>query len=134
MKEKFYQFMQGRYGADQFSRFLSYVALALALLLLLFGKSLPAVSMLVPLAVIAYSYFRAFSKNIAARARENQKYLSLTGGMRRSLTKLKNHTFGTKTHKYFTCSSCKTELRVPKRKGKIKVRCPKCGAEYIKRT
>lgn len=134
MKEKFQKFMQGRYGADAFSQFLSYVALVLTILILIFGGSYSTTLIVIPLAIIIYSYFRAFSKNTYKRAGENQKFLNATAGIRQFFVRLKNHTIGTKTHKYFTCKQCKTELRVPKRKGKIKVRCPKCGAEYIKRT
>lgn len=39
-----------------------------------------------------------------------------------------------KTHAYFTCPKCNTQLRVPKGKGKIKITCPKCGEQFIKRT
>ncbi len=39
-----------------------------------------------------------------------------------------------KTYAYYRCPKCSTELRVPKGRGKIKIRCPKCGEEFIKRT
>lgn len=39
-----------------------------------------------------------------------------------------------KTHRFFKCAQCKAALRVPRGKGKIKVRCPKCGAEALRKT
>ncbi len=39
-----------------------------------------------------------------------------------------------KLYKYYKCPKCKTELRVPKGKGKIKIKCPKCQEQFIKRT
>lgn len=41
---KFMQFMQGRYGADKFSQFLSGVILVLIILELIFRKSSPVVA------------------------------------------------------------------------------------------
>ena len=37
-------------------------------------------------------------------------------------------------YKFFRCPSCRTLLRVPKGKGKIKVVCRKCGNSFIKKT
>ena len=39
-----------------------------------------------------------------------------------------------KVYAYYRCPKCRTELRVPRGKGKIKIKCPKCGEEFIKRT
>ena len=39
-----------------------------------------------------------------------------------------------KIYKYYRCPKCNTELRVPRGKGKIKIKCPKCQEEFIKRT
>ncbi len=39
-----------------------------------------------------------------------------------------------KIYAYYKCPKCRAELRVPRGKGKIKIKCPKCGEEFIKRT
>lgn len=39
-----------------------------------------------------------------------------------------------KTHCFFKCPKCNTELRVPKGKGKIIITCPKCGEKFEERT
>ena len=69
MKEKFIRFMAGRYGADQFSRFLSFVALAL-IVLNLFVRS--NVLWILGLAALVLTYVRMFSKNFARRRKENE--------------------------------------------------------------
>ena len=39
-----------------------------------------------------------------------------------------------KNYIYFKCKNCKQELRIPKGKGKIKVICPHCKHEEIKKS
>lgn len=82
MKEKLIRFMQGRYGVDQFTRFLMGVALA-CMIISLFTRN--AVWSFLILLVLVYSYFRMFSKNIQKRYAENQKYLQMTAGIRKKM-------------------------------------------------
>lgn len=132
LKEKYQRFMRGRNGIDAYSQFLSIFAVVFILLGLVLrgGRWLS----LVAVAVIGYSYYRTFSRNLAARSRENAAYLRKRGVLRSGVMSAKRRLFGTKTHRYFRCEQCGTELRVPRKKGKIKVRCPKCKHEMIKRT
>lgn len=74
MKEKFYRFMQGRYGADELSKFLSGLAMVLIILNLITRNSIFNLLFWV---CLIYSYFRMFSKNHSARYAENQKFLGL---------------------------------------------------------
>ena len=131
MKEKINKFMQGRYGVDQLSVFMTYFAILLLLVLFLLNK---ADWSWLAMIIVLISYMRLMSRDIGKRSKENAKYMAITRNFTGSLKKMKNHIVGTKDHKYFTCDSCKTELRIPKKKGKIKVKCPKCGKEFIKRT
>ncbi|MBS6397063.1 MAG: hypothetical protein KH452_07925 [Clostridiales bacterium] len=131
MKEKFYRFMQGRYGQDQFSKFLIYAALGCILLNFLVRSNL--VYWLAWILII-YGYFRIFSKNHAARYAENQKYLNATARVRYWLDQQKKLAQERRIHHIYTCPKCKQKIRIPKGKGKIMVRCPKCGNEFQKRS
>lgn len=131
MRERFYRFMQGRYGQDDFARFLLGVTMAC-----LFLNFLVRSRMLVFLACILlfYTYFRMFSKNHQARYEENQKYLNATARARYWLEQQKKLSGERKYHHIYTCPKCRQKIRIPRGKGKIMVRCPKCRHEFQKRS
>ena len=132
MKERLRQFMQGRYGADQLSRFGSILGLII-ILAGLFTK----VKMILYIGWAIYIYFgiyRVFSKNITKRRAENYKFLMLVNTIysqsRIAIKRLKD----LKTHKYFNCPNCRQKLRVPRHKGKISITCPVCKSEFIRKS
>lgn len=130
MREKFYRFMQGRYGNDRFNQFLMILALV-CLVISLFG---PNIFYLFALAAIAYSYFRMFSRKIYARSAENQRYLKMEGRVRGFLSGQKKELAQRKNYHIYKCPNCKQKIRIPRGHGKIEVRCPKCSTCFIKRS
>jgi len=123
--------MYGRYGSDQFSRFTSVVCMILLILTLFIHNSL---IYFLALALLFYTYFRVFSRNISKRSEENQKYLNIYYKCMGKINYLKARIKDSKTHRVFKCPSCGQKIRVPKGKGKISIKCPKCRIEFIKRT
>lgn len=131
MREKLVHFMQGRYGADQLSRFLMGLGFVFMLLSLFHRHRIWSILLLL---VIICCYFRLFSKNIPARYAENQKYLQLTAGVRRKWATVKRDMAVRKTHHIYRCPGCKQKIRIPRGRGKIAVRCPKCSMEFIRKS
>jgi hypothetical protein len=125
------RFMYGRYGFDQYSRALVFIAFFVSLLAVIV-RFTPLI--LLSYLVLIYSIFRTLSRNISKRTQENMVYYKIAGALKNKLKNLKLTLIGTKTHKYYRCSHCKQTIRVPKGKGKICITCPKCRAEFIKRT
>ena len=39
-----------------------------------------------------------------------------------------------KEYKIFVCNKCQQMIRVPRGKGKIEIRCPKCGNRFVKKS
>lgn len=130
MREKFARFMMGRYGVDQFGKFLS---VAIFILLILGAFTHPIIYTLGIVGLI-YMYFRVFSKNYAKRSAENQWYLKKSYAVRNWFGKQKRMFKLKKTHKIFKCPTCSQKIKVPKGKGKIEIRCTKCGTKFIKRS
>ena len=131
MKEKFIRFMYGRYGIDLFSKCLIYIGVGITLITMLFNSSL---LYFIGLGLIGYSYFRIFSKNISKRYAENQFFLNKTSGIRKKLSSWKQQGIQKKTHHIYSCPSCQQKIRVPRGKGKIEIRCPKCSTTFVKRS
>ncbi|MGN0335750.1 MAG: hypothetical protein ACI4DV_08855 [Lachnospiraceae bacterium] len=131
MKEKFYRFMQGRYGSDEFSRFL--VGAGLVCAVLSFVTRFSLFYWLVWILLI-YSYYRMFSKNHAARYAENQKFLTLKNRWRYQWENQKRLHEQKKIYHIYRCPYCKQKIRIPKGKGTIIITCPKCKEEFGKRS
>lgn len=122
MKDRLTNFLRGRYGPDALTKFLMYFAIII--LMLYYVTKIEALS-IISLAILLIANFRIFSKNIEKRSKENTRFLNLVKKITNPFLKFLN-----KDYKYFTCEFCKQDLRVPKGKGKINVKCPKCGKKY----
>ncbi len=139
MREKFMRFMYGRYGVDTLSKFLVGVALVIYLI-----SSFTQNTSLYYLswAFMIVSYFRIFSRNIYKRANENQQFLNRTVKIRsffntkvRGFINQKVYMFNQrKTHHIYKCPTCKQKIRIPRGKGRVEIRCPKCKSTFIKRS
>lgn len=130
-KNKMMQFMQGRYGADQMGQMLSAVSMVF-LIISLFSRN--QAWFLLAVIGIVYNYFRMFSKNISKRDAENQKYLKMTAGIRRKLASWKSQLAQHKIYHIYRCPGCKQKIRVPRGRGKIEIRCPKCNTRFVKKS
>ncbi|HIT90322.1 MAG TPA: hypothetical protein IAC41_07870 [Candidatus Merdenecus merdavium] len=133
MKEKIRRMMQGTYvlsyGVDPLNKFLEITGL-IFMLISIFTKGF-----LLPLLAwicIILSLYRSFSKNHMTRYKENQNFLKRTNGIRTFITSKKYMASQRLYHRIYTCPTCHQKIRVPKGKGKIEVRCPKCNTRFIK--
>ena len=126
--------MAGRYGADQFMRFLSGAALVLLIINLFVRGVVGQILYFLVLAVLVYNIFRMFSKNTAARYKENVAYLKVKNRVVGWYANLRRRIRESKTHRFYKCPTCKTTVRVPKGKGKIRITCPKCGASFVRKS
>lgn len=122
--------MVGRYGNDRLNQVLMIVAMV-ALVISFFG---PRLFYLIALLILIYAYFRMFSKNTYKRSMENNKYLQWEYKGKQFIAKKKRMFKQAKTHHIYQCPSCRQKIRVPRGKGRIEIRCPKCGQTFIKKS
>ena len=81
---------------------------------------------------MAYAFFRFFSANIPKRRAENRKFLEIWHTVTSRILPRKSK--GGIAYRYYTCSGCGQNLRVPAGKGMLTIRCPKCKKEFSKKT
>ena len=131
MREKFLHFMQGRYGADQLYRVM---LIGGAVLVILSNFIFEVFFLLLGWILVVLAFVRAFSKDYSRRYAENQKFLELTGKIRKVFGKQRYVMEQRKDYHIYTCPGCKQKIRIPRGKGKIEIRCPKCGTTFIKKS
>ncbi len=124
------RFMYGRNGTDQ----LNWAILVMYLVLWVIRILVSALDVTVAAMIIDVIMFllavvllwRTFSKNLAKRRAENQRFINWWWPIKNRFAAAKARK-ADKAHKYFTCKNCKTICRVPAGRGKIVITCPKCG-------
>ena len=131
IRYKLSQFMQGRYGVDNLSRFLS----AVLLVYLLVTMFLPfPYSSALSLVMVAVIYLRTFSRNIPKRYEENRKFLHLRDRVSSFFRNFRSDFAQRREYHIYKCPRCSQKIRIPRGKGRIMVRCPRCGDEFKKRS
>ena len=85
---------------------------------------------LIGMVFLLYFMFRCFSRNIAARTRENARYIALTAKPRAAWARFNTRWDQRKTTKFLKCPQCGQSLSMPKGKGTLKITCPKCRNQF----
>lgn len=130
---KFYMFLQGRYGNDELNNTL----FVLCIIIFIVSRFTPFyvgfILSLAELGILALIVFRFLSRNIYKRMAENKvilpAYRAVTDWFKLTYKRFRDG----RTHRYYKCPKCKAQLRVKNVKGKHTIRCPKCGNQFEKK-
>lgn len=126
--------MQGRYGADRLHRVLSWVYLAILIVSIFIARSVDIkiyyAVLLLGLAVLVFSFYRVFSKNIEKRRKENERWLTFENKIKKRFRILRDRWKFRKTHVFKKCPKCKAVLRLKRIKGTHSVTCPHCNETF----
>ena len=116
----FRNFMLGRYGSDK----LNGALLLTGIVLMLLGSIFKGLAFLTLLAYapLFWCIFRMYSRNLEARRRENAAFLNFFNHLK------------DRDHRYFRCPRCRQTVRVPRGRGKINIRCPKCNERFVRKS
>lgn len=137
MKAWFAKFMAGRYGGDEYGRFLSIIAIVLIVISVLISGLvgwLSSALWVIGFALILYCYYRMFSRDTARRSAENQKYLNNRYQLAVLKQQRKERNSQKADFKFYKCPKCGVLNRIPKGKGKIEITCPKCGEKFVRKS
>lgn len=124
--------MKDRFNIDEYGIFLIWLGIIFSLLAYFIHSSFLDTLALVN---VFYALFRFLSRNKSKRIAENLQFKQkVLNPVKKSLKGFKKESIGDKNFKYVSCPQCGQKLRVPKKKGKIKVRCPKCETKFDARS
>lgn len=126
-KERLQRFMYGRYGMDGLGRFILWAAIA-CMLLSWFIRGFNAIALL----LLVWGYFRMFSRNVQKRYQENCIYYRYVNKIKDFFKRQKTYIQQNRTHHIYKCPQCKQKIRIPRGKGRVAIRCKRCGTEFIK--
>ena len=128
---KLMQFMNGRYGMDQLGMATAIVYFITSVVLSFFRNPF---LQLIPYIFLVIFIWRAFSRKAAKRYAENQAFLRIWNPIWNWIKNPVKAFKEWRKYRYYSCPTCRQKLRVPRKRGKIRIRCPKCGTEFIKKT
>ena len=121
------RFMYGRYGMDKLNYAIFAVGIALGFINM-FVRS-PVITIFSWLALLLM-LLRSFSRNIYKRRKENEKFLKIWNYVKLKISLAIRRVKEAKTHRYRRCPHCRAMLRLPRRRGKHAVDCPRCHKEF----
>lgn len=124
-------YMKGRYGYDELSKVLILFGLILSLLSNFTGG---AILNMIALASTAFGGLRILSKEKGNRRKELQRYIEAKQVVTSHYRRLRNRWIQRKAYKITKCPSCKQKIRVPRGRKKIRITCPSCREQFIKKT
>ena len=126
-KQKLMSLMYGRYGVDE----LYYVLFALCVAITIantFVRS--AILYIIEILILFIMVYRSFSKKYAKRKRENDFFLGICRPIKNWFIYTKDRIRDRKTARYRKCTHCRAIIKLPNKKGKHTVVCPKCHERF----
>lgn len=122
-----YRFFNGRYGADSFEYFLFFLYAVLCILSAIWRS---VGCRILTWAVFGYIVYRMMSRNYAARRRENVRYLKIRSAVKIELKLLCDRLRHIKSARYRRCHHCHAIVKLPVKRGRHSVKCPKCSKSF----
>lgn len=131
MRDFLRKLLYGRYGVDQFS---TVIVICSVVLSLLYTFTHWGVLYILSTASMLYAIYRIFSRNFAKRQKENVMWMNYSVKLKKSFRKFVRRVKDFPHYKYYKCMNCKQTIRVPRGKGRVEIRCPKCGYSFRSKT
>ena len=130
-QRKVAEWLRGRNGSDELGTFISIIALTL-IIVNLFLRSF--ILSIIALVLVVYTFWRSLSKDLEARENEDGVFCEFLGPVLPWLRNPAQAASEARAYRHFKCPECGQRVRVPRGKGKIRVRCPKCSTKFDART
>lgn len=122
-KYKLMQFMAGRNGVDTLGFATMFIYFAVFAVNSFVGTVWLTV---LGFLIVVLAFYRMLSKDLLRRRRENARFQKGWNAVKGFFKQIGRRLKDIKTHRYRTCPGCKVTLRLPIRRGKNTVICPRC--------
>ena len=86
--------------------------------------------LLVGLLIAAYLFFRVFSRNLPARAKENEIFCRIFFALPNLVRGIWRKRVTDRKYMHSHCPSCGAKLRLERKRGDYNVTCPACGTRF----
>ena len=127
LRSRIERWMIGRNGPDELGMACTWLALILYIVAAVSGLRL---IYWVAIVLLIYSALRMGSRSVAARRNENQAFLAKAGPLGGWLRNPSAAMAEAHEYKHLKCPQCGRRMRVPRKKGKLRVTCPSCGHRF----
>ena len=127
LRTKFIRFMYGRYGVDQLYYAL-FAVWGVTAIINCFVNSV--ILSILGTALAVWMIWRSLSRNIQKRRAENERFLVLWKPVKSWLILQRDRIRDRKTARYRRCSHCRAIVKLPVKKGKHTVVCPRCRERF----
>lgn len=124
------QFFQGRNGVDKLCYFLI-IIYSLLCFVNIFARSF--IVTIISLVIAGFAIYRVLSRNITQRQKEARAFDSILNRIKYFFSILRQRFVQRKTYCFHSCPHCKANLRLPRKKGKHIVCCPRCKKDFSMR-
>ncbi|NLK67659.1 MAG: hypothetical protein GX283_00625 [Clostridiaceae bacterium] len=122
-RDKLTRFMYGRYGIDKLYYALAILSFVLLVINAFVHSSILSIIVWIILILMIY---RVLSKNIYKRQKENAIFIKAWNWLKSKILLAVRRIKEIRTHRYHRCPHCKAMLRLPRKRGKHTVQCPRC--------
>ena len=129
--QKLQRFMYGRYGVDRLFYVLFAVSLILSVIIRFITNPIAMIILYIAeTALLVIAMVRFFSRNIYRRRKEEEMLIKIWRQLKAPFRTFARNVKDYPTHIYRKCPYCKANLRLPRRRGKHTVNCPKCHERF----
>ena len=131
LRERLSAFFYGRYGHDKFNTALLVLYVILAVVnVIARGLFSVRIFFFLQWTVFFVVLFRALSRNIPARRKENEWFMKNFSGLIEWFKLLLKRIKDIKNKRYRRCPHCRATIRLPIKRGKHTVKCPSCHIDF----
>lgn len=145
-KQKMYKFFEGRNGIDQLYYFSMWLMVFLMVSDAIMQIFLPAewvgtliiglCMSLLTVTLFFWTMFRMMSRNLFKRRMENAAYLKICRAFKRffggnTSRRSKSRNMESAAYIFRDCTKCGATLRLPRKVGKNRVKCPRCSHSFF---